>query len=405
MRVLAVNKFYYLKGGSETYYFSLNRLLSNAGVEVVPFSMKDPKNLPNSYEKYFLDSIDFFNASFFKRLKQLLNIIYSFYAREKISHIIEDYGPELAHLHVFQHQFSPSILKEIKKYGIPVINTVHDLKPLCPNYMMFNKGKVCEKCFKHRYYQCFINRCVKGSYAASLVTTIEMYLHDFLGSYDNVDMFITPSRFYRQKFIEYGYPEERVVHIPNFIDTQRYKPQYDGGSYILYFGRLSSEKGIITLLNAVRNMGEELLIAGDGPFKSELVTCIEEKKIDNVRLLGFKEGEELVSLIKNSRFTVIPSEWYENCPLSVLESMAYGKPVIGADIGGIPELVENKKTGLVFKPGSSDDLAEKISYMLGNPGVVTAMGKEARIKVETEFNKGLHLERIMNIYKSMLNYG
>jgi len=386
LRILAVNKFYYLKGGSETYYFALNKLLRGAGVDVVPFSMKDPKNLLNSYEKYFLENVDFFNASFFKRLKQSLNIIYSFYAREKVSHIIEDYRPELVHLHVFQHHFSPSILKEIKKYGIPVINTVHDLKPLCPNYMMFNKGKVCEKCFKHKYYQCFINRCVKGSYAASLITTIEMYLHDFLGSYGNVDMFITPSRFYRQKFIEYGYPEERIVHIPNFIDARRYKPQYGGGSYILYFGRLSREKGIITLLNAVRNMGEELLIAGEGPFKNELITYIAEKKIDNVRLLGL-------------------SEWYENCPLSVLESMACGKPVIGADIGGIPELVENKKTGLVFKPGNSDDLAEKIGYMLGNPDVVTAMGKEARNKVETEFNKGLHLERIMNIYKSMLNYG
>mgnify|MGYP005842186011 CR=1 FL=1 len=394
MNILAVNKYFYPKGGCETYYFSLNRLLQEKGYAVTHFSMKDSRNLSSSFDSYFVDNIDYYDNSFFKRLEYSAKIIHSEEARKRIGRLIRDTKPDLVHLHNFYHQLSPSILKEIKKFGIPMVCTAHDLKLICPNYQMLCDGEICEKCKGNKYYRCVLNRCMKNSASASLVCTAEAYISRLFGSYGNIDVVITPSEFYRKKFIEYGYPPERVVYIPNFIDSN---------GYIVYLGRLVKEKGILTLLKAMRNVrNTRLHIIGDGPLRPEIEKYIEETGMANVKLLGFKSGEELVSIVRSCNFTVLPSEWYENSPLSVLESMAYGKAVVGSDIGGIPELVEHGKTGLIFETKNSVQLAEQLNYLAENPGRALEMGKEARIKVEREFDKERHFERINQLYRKLM---
>lgn len=403
MNILSVNKYFFLKGGAETYYFSLNKVLQDKGYVVTPFSMKDSKNSASRFESYFVDPIDYYEKSIFKKLQYSAKIIYSIEAKKKIGRLIQNSKPDLAHLHNFYHQLSPSVLKEIKRFNLPVVYTAHDLKLLCPNYQMLDKSEICEKCKGHQYYQCALNRCMKNSTAASLVSTTEMYLHRLLKSYDNIDVIITSSAFYREKFIEYGYSPEKIVHIPNFIDTQLHKPSYSSNGYITYLGRMAKEKGIFTLIKAMKNIkNTTLYIIGDGPLRPEIEKYIAEEGMANVKLLGFKSGEELDSIVQNCDFTVLPSEWYEDSPLSVLESMAYGKAVIGADIGGIPELIEHERTGLIFESQNSEQLSEQLNYLIANPGKALEMGKEARRKAENEFGKGKHFEKIEKLYKRLL---
>lgn len=403
MNILSVNKYFFLKGGAETYYFLLNKLLQEKGYDVTTFSMKDKRNAASPFENYFVDSIDYYEKNIFKKMHYASKVIYSIEAKKKIGRLIRDTNPELVHLQNFYHQLSPSILHEIKKYNLPVVFTAHDLKLLCPNYQMLCKGEICEKCKGHKYYQCVLNRCLKDSTAASLVSMAEMYFHQMLKSYDNIDIIITPSAFYRSKFIEFGFSPEKVVHIPNFIETQRYKPNYCSNGYIAYFGRLSKEKGILTLIKAMKEIkNTELYIIGDGPLRAEIEKYTEEAGMGNVKLLGFKSGEELDSLIRNCYFTVLPSEWYENAPLSVLEAMACGKAVIGADIGGIPELVQHGRTGLIFESKNSEQLSEQLNDLCTHPQRVMEMGREARRRVEREFGENEHFEKIEGIYKRLL---
>lgn len=404
MRILAVNKYFYLKGGCETYYFALNKALKDKGHDIIHFSMKDEKNAWSPYEKYFVNNIDYYDKSLFKRISYASKIIYSREAKKKISHLIKAGTPQLAHIHNFYHQLSPSILKEIKRNGIPIVYTAHDLKLICPNYQMLNRGEVCEKCSGKKFYACTLNRCMKNSLPASLVSTAEMCLHSMLRSFDAIDTIITPSRFYRNKFIEFGYAPERIVHIPNFVDTKANQPNYFSQGYIAYVGRISKEKGIMTLIQAMRNVKSiDLYIVGDGPLKNEAEKQIEHFNLSNVKMLGFQTGKKLDSIIKNSKFTVLPSEWYENSPMSVFESMSYGKAVIGSNMGGIPELIEHEKTGLVFESKNSEQLAIQINYLIDNPKKAGEMGREARRKAELEYGKENHFERIEQLYSKLLN--
>lgn len=403
MKILAVNKFYYIKGGAESYFFSLNNLCIEKGHEIVPFSMKDEKNVKSQYEKYFIDNIDYSNMDFKTKIKNTGKIIYSFEAKNKIGNLIKDTKPDIAHLHIFQHQMSPSIIHEIKKAGIPIVNTVHDLKVICPNYKMLNAKGICEKCKGHKYYNCVANACSKGSKLYSLVNMFEAYLHEFLKSYSYVDKFICPSEFYRRKFIEFGIPENKVDFIPNFVDVNEFEPCYSSEDYFIYVGRLSGEKGIKTLIKAMDKVkSSKLCIIGTGPIEKELKEQVESLNLKNVEFLGYKSGKDLENAIKNSRFTVIPSEWYENCPMSVIEAMAYGKPVIGSNLGGIPELIEDGSTGIIYKAGDDKELAEKINYMLSDAERCKNMGRAGRERAEKMYDKYVHYEKVEEVYKSLI---
>lgn len=356
-----VNKFFYIKGGSETYYFSLKRKLEEEGHQVIDFSMKDEKNFESPYSDFFVDNVDYSgNSSLSAKLKMAANIIYSKEAKEKFESLVLKEKPDIVHLHIFQHQISPSILDVCKEYNIPTVYTAHDLKMICLNYKMMHHGRICEDCRDGHFYHCAFNKCVKDSFSKSFINTIEGYLHKWRKSYDAIDYIITPSDFYRRKFIEFGANPERVAHIPNFLDRE--KPSVnrsdDNKRYFLYFGRLSEEKGILTLVKAMEEIESDLYIVGSGPLKEEIQGYISTNNLTNIKLLGFKSGQELIDIVGNAKAVVLPSEWYENGPYSAIEALQLGRPIIGADIGGIPELVDGN--GYLFKMGNIESLVDAL---------------------------------------------
>lgn len=405
MKVLLVNKYFYLKGGPERHISKISKILEAKGHQAIPFSMQDERNEPTPYAKYFVSRVDFSSPmSLWDKLRMVPRVIYFLEAKEKIEALIRKVKPDIAHLHNIAHQISPSILHSLKKFGLPVIQTLHDYKLICPTYKMVAGGRICERCKGHQYYQAVLQRCNKGSFSFSLLNCVEMYIHKFSGIYEkNVDLFIAPSSFLHNKIIEFGINGKKVVHIPNFIDAEGYSPKYNGENYLVYFGKVSPEKGLFTLVQAIKNIKtSKLLIIGEGELKRNLENYVLQKNIVNVKFLGHIKGERLKRTIRNSLFAILPSEWYENCPYSILEAFALGKPVIGSDIGGIPELIEDGVNGLLFESGNSEELSEKIAYLISRPRLREQMGKNARKKVEEKYNPELYYQKVMGVYQKLL---
>jgi glycosyltransferase involved in cell wall biosynthesis len=402
MKILLINKFLYPKGGDAICTLDTGKLLQAHGHEVVFWGMDHPDNPDYHHKDLFVDNIDFQHSGGVKKqFLAAMNILYSFEAKRKIRKLIERVCPDVVHLNNYAHQISPSVLDAIKRFNIPAVMTMHDYKLVCPAYSMLLNGKTCERCKDGKYYHCFLNRCTKGSRAKSLINTAEMYLHhNILHIYDKLDILISPSLFLKNKCHEMGLNRE-IIHLPNFVDVQNYKPKYEWQENALaYVGRLSVEKGVPTLIEAVKRLPLTLKIIGNGPLRAQLETKVRDEKIDNVTFLGYRTGDELKNKIKNSIAVVLPSECYENNPRSVIEAFALGKPVIGARIGGIPELVRDGETGWTFEAGNISDLRARIETLLHTPReTIVQMGKTARCEVETRFNPDVHYEALMGIYQ------
>jgi len=401
MKILLVNKFLYPKGGGAICTLDTGMLLSQKGHQVSYWGMNHPGNPDYPDKDVFVNYVDLVNGGGFRRqIKTAVNIIYSFEAKSKIRKVIEADRPDIVHLNNFAHQISPSILDVFDKYRIPTVMTMHDYKLICPAYTMFNNAQVCEKCKGGKFYRCFINKCTHNSRTKSFVNMLEMYLHHkILHIYNKIDVFISPSIFLIDKLKEMGFKGE-IRFLPNFTDLETFKQKSQGNdNYMVYFGRLSNEKGLFSLLEAVRDINVQLKIIGDGPIRTQLEEKTAAEKISNVVFTGYKKGEELRQEVQNAAATITPSEWYENNPRSIIESFALGKPVIGSRIGGIPELVIDGKTGYTFEPGNAIDLKEKINYMLNNLGKCQELGKNARRFVEENLNSERHYNQLIKIYE------
>jgi glycosyltransferase involved in cell wall biosynthesis len=255
------------------------------------------------------------------------------------------------------------------------------------------------------YHHAVLHRCVRDSVVASALCAIELFAHRRSGIYENnVDRFIVPSRFYLQKMVDAGIPAAKLEWIPSFTQIDRYQPTDDSQDYFVYVGRLSEEKGLLTLVEAARRFGKgTLLIVGEGPLRQPLEQLVETDRLHNIQIVGPKWGTELIDLMRGARFSVIPSEWYENCPRSCIESFACGVPVIGANIGGIPEMVDDGETGLLFTPFSADDLRDKIEFLFARKNLSARMGKAARAKAEREYSLEAHLRRLLRVYAEVLD--
>lgn len=400
MKILLVNKFFFLKGGSETSFFNTANLLEKRGHKVMFFSMKHPLNLPSVYEKYFVSNIDYEFNGLENRLNAASRLLYSFEAKEKIERLIKEQKPDIAHLHNIHHQISPSVLTSLRKFKIPIVLTLHDYKMVCPSYSMMYNGKTCMACGGGKYYRCFLKRCNKGSRIKSLLSAMEMYLHHkVLHIYKLADIFISPSMFLKHKLEEMGFTG-KVVHLPNFIKLGENAPAYNlDEKSIVYFGRLSREKGLFDLIDAVKDIkGITLRIIGEGSLEGEIKNKISVEGINNVILLGYKKGEDLKNEIIKSMFVILPSTCFENNPMSIIEAFSLGKPVIGSRIGGIPELVKDGRTGLSFEAGNPLDLRIKIEDLINNPGKAVEMGKNACLFVDKEFSAEKHYQGLMEIY-------
>jgi len=408
MKILLINNFYYNRGGDCTYLFSLKRLLEEKGHQVIVFSMHHPQNFESEYSEYFVTYINYVeevkNKNLFSGLKVISRTIYSFEARKNLERLIKDKRPDIAHLQNIHHHITPSIFYPLKKFKIPIIWTLHDYTLICPNTSFLSQGKICERCKKIRYFWPSVVRCKKGSFAASTMAAIESTMHRIMRVYDVVDFFITPSKFLRNKLIEYGFDSKKIVCLNNFLDVTIPDSAEPVGDYFLYIGRLSEEKGIKTLIDAVIKAGTgRLKIVGDGQLKDELISYVRSNSVNGaVEFLGYKKHEEVIKLLRRCRFVVLPSDWYENFPYSILEAFACGRPVIGSRIGGIPELIDDGENGLLFTPGDSDALADKIKKLHIEGDKISEMSRNAQKKFKENYGHEKHYQRLMEIYKQAM---
>lgn len=350
-----VNKFLYPNGGSETYIFKLGKELVRQGHEVEYFGMEHPDRIVGNSAGSYTSSIDFHTGKL-QKLLYPFKIIYSVEARKKIRLVIKQFKPDIVHLNNFNFQLTPSIIYEIKKYGIPIVYTAHDYQWICPNHMMLipqNKEN-CFRCKGGNFSQCIRHKCIHNSTIRSMLGTLEAMIYQKLKIYDKVDRVICPSKFMKDKLKTNPLLNSKLVLLYNFID----KAEFDTTgkkNYVLYFGRYSEEKGVKTLLEVCGRLQKiSFVFAGGGPLEDQIA------KYKNILNLGFLKGDELIQTIANARFSVFPSEWYENCPFSVMESQKYGTPVIASNIGGVPELIKDRITGELYEAGNANQLEEKI---------------------------------------------
>jgi glycosyltransferase involved in cell wall biosynthesis len=401
--LLSINNYYYRRGGAEVVFLEQNRLFEEVGWQVVPFAMQYAKNLPSEWQDYFVDEIEFSsNYSLLEKATRVPKIIYSFEARKKIADLVTKTKPNIAHAHNVYHHISPAIFGKLKALGIPTVLTLHDLKIACPNYKMMTHDGVCERCKGGAIWNVAVHKCVKDSLVLSSVIMMETAVHRLLGSYSrDVDRFVTPSKFFIEKFVEWGWERERFTYIPNFVDTRQFEPRGDVGTAFVYLGRLLLDKGLGTFIRAVAQAGVKGWIVGTGPEEQHLRDLATELNAD-VEFLGYKTGDAMADTIRHARAMVLPSELYENAPMSVLEAYALERPVIGADIGGIPELIRVGETGGLFPSRDVDALAEQLRHFVALPDeTILAMGKTGRAWVEQDFTAERYRERLIDLYSSM----
>lgn len=399
-RLLSVNSYHYHRGGADNVYLQHAALMESLGWRNAFFAMHYPKNLPTEWSRFFVEEIQFGHSySLAQKMAKATKVVWSFEAQRQLRRLLAEFQPDVAHLHNIYHHLSPSILPVLRKAGVPTVMTAHDLKIACPNNKMYNASGVCERCKGGRLQNVVRFRCVQNSLAASAIVAAEAIVNSALRSYrDNVDRIIVPSRFFLEKFVEWGWPREMFRYVPNWLDTTRVEADPQPGDYFLYLGRLAPEKGVATLIRAARQAGVRLAIAGDGPMRQSL-EAIAQGATDRIELLGFRSGDELARLVRGARAVVAPSEWYENAPLSVLEALAAGKPLIGSRIGGIPELVDEGRTGWLFPAGDIDALAALLQKVSLVPdATLAAMGRECRAVVERDFSRHGYLDAMLGLY-------
>lgn len=400
MNVAQVNKYLEPRGGADVVMLRTARLLRRRGHHVTLMGMPPAGGAGPELPAFCVSPVDYHDVGSWKeRAAAAGRLLYSLEAKRCMRRLIRSKKPDVIHLHNIYHQLSPSIIDAAAQLGVPCVMTLHDYKLTCAVYCHYRDGAPCDRCTGGRYLNALRHRCTEGSWARSLLNTIEMYLHHrVLRIYRKVHTFIAPSRFLKEKTRELGF-RGRIVRMPYFLDTDDFSPASRPESRrIAYFGRLSPEKGLLTLLDAVRGLGLELLVVGRGPLGPALREKARRDGLDNVRFTGYRSGRELERTVAACRFTVIPSRWYENYPVSVMEAFALGKPVVGADIGGIPELIGSDR-GLLFKPGAPADLREKIEQLASSPRAVESMGRNAREFAERELNPQKHYQRLLSVYR------
>lgn len=398
MNILLANKFFYLNGGSETVFFQEREFLLANGHRVIDFSMQDERNFASQYSDFFIKKIDFQESVGLKgKVQQAISFIHSSEAVSKLEQLIVQEKPDIAHLHNIYHQLTPSIIPVLKKHGVKVVVTLHDYKLTCPSYLALKGGEICDACQGKHFWNPFISNC-QNSRLQGLLLSIEAYWHKWKRSYDGVDLFLSPSCFLADLTAK-RIAADKIQILHNGIDTDKYQANFSDQGYALYFGRLAKEKGITTLLKAHKHLAAELplKIVGTGPLEEEL-----RINYPTVEFLGYQSGQSLHDIIANAAFVVVPSEWYENCSMVVLESMAFGKPVIGSRIGGIPEQIEDGKTGFLFEMGNVQKLMRKMTVLMGNSALLVEMGRAAREKLEKEYSLVEHNQQLLRIYFNIL---
>lgn len=398
MKILMVNKFLYPKGGAETYFLKIGNYLEKHGHQVEYFGMYDEKNIASNSANAYTYPMDFHEKGL-KRFLYPFKIIYSLEAKRKMEQVIETFNPDIIHFNNINFQLTPSIIDGAYKKGIPMIQTVHDYQMLCPNHMLFDlkTQKSCEVCLSKSKWNCMKKSCIHGSKVKSLIGSIEAIIYNWRKTYEKVDFYICPSFFMEKKLLSNPIYQNKTTTIHNFIEEITELEFLKKEDYILYFGRLSVEKGFEEFINACKKLPHiKFKIAGTGPLEE---LC---NNIPNVEYVGFKVGGELKELIYKAKFSVYPSIWYENCPLSVLESESLGTPVLASKMGGIPELVENGVTGVLLEEVSEKELCDKIEMLYGNSTLLEEMSQNCLEKRKKMIVLEDYCKKLMRCYTAVL---
>lgn len=392
MNILLANKFYYRRGGDCIYMLNLEQLLKAHGHEVAVFAMDYPENLDTPWKQYFPQNMS--------KLMAFTRPFGSMEVKTKFRKLLDDFRPDVVHLNNVHTQLSPVMAELAHERGIKVVWTLHDYKLLCPRYDCLKNSKViCETCFNGSKKACLDNKCMKGSKLASFIGYKEAEVWNRERLERCTDVFVCPSQFMVDKMVQGGFAKEKMMTLCNFIDVEKCRfgntdaikspadrlPEKE--DYYCFIGRLSHEKGAKTLIEAANELPYKLVVIGGGPLMDKLKAMAH----DNIEFVGFKQWDEIKTLVGKARFSVIPSEWYENNPLSVIEAQCLGTPVLGARIGGIPELTEH-----TFSSSNVADLKAQVEKMWNSTFDYSTIAMEARNRYDAE----TYYNNIMNIYKS-----
>jgi glycosyltransferase involved in cell wall biosynthesis len=400
LRLLSLNSYHYRRGGADVVYLEQDSLFCEMGWDTAVMAMHHPQNLESAWSRYFVDELEFGKtAGLVDKIVKAGKVVYSLEAQRKLRALLSVFRPDVAHLHCIYHHLSPSVLPVLSEAGIPVVLTAHDLKIACPAYKMLNRTGICERCRTGSVLNVVRYRCVRDSWGASAVVAVESAVQRKLDLYRrHIGRVIAPSRFYRDKLIEWGWSAAQIEYVPNYVEADRFEVSLEREDYFLFAGRLAPEKGVRTLVSAAIAAGVPLRVAGTGPLEAELRSM---PGADRVQWLGFLTGEALWQQLRGARALVLPSEYYENAPMSILEAFACGTPVIGANIGGIPELI-GPGSGWVFRSGDVDDLAARLAEVAAaSASELLETAQRARERVVRDFNRQNYVDGVLNVYRGL----
>lgn len=399
LRVLSVNNYNYVRGGAERVFIEQNAALRSIGFEVAEFCMQHPSNINSEWNSYFISNLEYQASDRpLDKLEKGARVIWNQESVRKLSKLIEDFSPTVAHLHNVYHHISWSILPVLKRHRIPVLMTLHDLKLLCPAHSMYRSGAVCSKCASGAFLNAVRHSCVKQSRAGSLIAAIDNILARTVGIVDrHVDVFIVPSRFYQKLFSDFGFPKDKLAYIPNFSQSVHHAIQEESGDRYLYFGRLSHEKGVQVLIRAASRLRAKVTIAGTGPAYADLRSLADKLMVD-CAFVGHLNKESLALEIQRCRAVVLPSISYENAPLTILEAMRYGKVVVGTRSGGITELIVDGKTGFLFDPNDELALCLHLETLTKMSNLKLAAMGSACVEAASRYGVDTYIKSILDLY-------
>ncbi len=416
MKILQIHKYYSKKrgGGSVSAFFETKKILEKNGHKIIIFSMQDKDNEISKYSEYFAEHFDIREVkNIFRKLWLIPRVIYNRDAVNRLNKLLTKEKPDVAHVHNIYHYLTPGILSVLKKNGVPIVFKLSDYHVICPNYKLFAHGKIDNSCKNGKYYKLLFNKSINNSYSESFVAMIEGYINKWCKFYNNVDIFLAPSQFMRDLVIRYGIPKEKIKMLRNVLNFDIYTGDYKKRKIFLYMGRISDEKGLDIAVDAMVILKNKkilndwkFVIAGAGPYEEFLRQHIKNNKVEDVvDFVGFckKGSEKWLQLMKNSAVAVLPSIWYDNSPIAISESMAFGSPAIVSDLGGTKEMIEDGKSGFVFKAGDVQNLANTMQRFIKDGKLVQLMGKEAREYIHNLNNEEKYYQQLMKIYKIVID--
>jgi len=405
MNIVMANNSLTLRGGSERVMRDEAAWLRTHGHLVTLFGRIEPGSQAEiPYRELMPPLPDYSNGSVGTRLRLARDVIYNRDTGRGFRAFLNAVQPDIVHFHNIYAGLTTVVVDECERANIPCVITLHDYKLICPSYLMLRNGAPCALCLGGKFYHCALTRCHKSSFSVSAISTVESYFNRHYGKYLKAARLIAPSRFLLSQMVAGGIPSSKVCCIPNGIDVSGVDPPRRDGEYCLYFGRLSEEKGLKTLLSAMSNVPMPLRVAGEGPAAGRLKQFAAEQGLTNVRFDGHKSGQELIELLRGAAFVIVPSEWYENASMSVLEAMTHGKPIVASRIGGLPEQVENGVTGLLFEPGDVKQLSDAMTAMASDANSRCALGHAARQRAESRFSLDHHCRTLQQLYEEITGH-